>query len=277
MITSTFRHLAGVGAAFEERLWRGGCLTWQDAAARGDIPCRRYEAGTFSSGVADSHARLAAGDAAWFGQRLGAADQWRLFAAFRHQAAYVDIETTGLGWPESHITTIALWDGSELRTYVYGENLDDFADDIGAYKLLVTFNGRGFDAPFIEQTFRQKLDMAHLDLRWVLKPLGYSGGLKRVEQAFGLDRGALTGVDGYTAVLLWRLWQNSGDARALETLLAYNAEDVLTLEPLAVHAYNAHLAGLPALPEHPLPQCGRAGNPFDASPEVLRKVGVRGA
>ena len=38
MITSTFRHLPGVGAAFEERLWRGGCLTWQDAAARGADP-----------------------------------------------------------------------------------------------------------------------------------------------------------------------------------------------------------------------------------------------
>lgn len=242
MITCTFRHLPGVGATFEKRLWRGGCLTWQDvAAALEDIPRRRGGADALAAGIADSHERLAAGDAAWFGRRLGAADQWRLFAAFRHQAAYVDIETTGLGWPESHITTIALWDGRQLRTYRHGDNLEAFADDIRAYRLLVTFNGRGFDAPFIERTFRRKLDMAHLDLRWVMKPLGHTGGLKRMERVLGLERGRLAGVDGHTAVRLWRLWRSSGDARALETLLAYNAEDVLTLEPLAVFAYNTHL------------------------------------
>jgi len=56
-------------------------------------------------------------------------------------------------------------------------------------------------------------------LRYVLKSLGYSGGLKSCEKALGLDRGDLDGVDGYFAVLLWRDYQKKHNEKALETLL----------------------------------------------------------
>lgn len=269
MIRSTFLHLPGVGQGTEARLWREGCLTWEDALGAARLPCRGG-AGAARALVEESVERLAAGDAAWFGGRLAAADQWRLFGAFRRSAAYVDIETTGMSWPHAHITTIALYDGERVRTYVQGDNLEAFADDILDYRMLVTFNGRSFDAPFIERTFGFRLPLAHLDLRPVLRAVGYTGGLKRIEHTLGMGRGDLEGVDGYTAVLLWRRFNQTGDARALETLLAYNVEDVLSLEQLAVFAYNSHLAALPALPVESLPTCGHGCNPWKSHPEVLR-------
>lgn len=243
MIRSTFRHLPGVGPGKEARLWQEGCLTWDDALARGRLSCRG--GGGAAAHLEESKARHEAGDAQWFGERLAPAEQWRLFSAYRHSVAYVDIETTGMAWPMAHITSIALYDGVTVRTYVHGENLEAFADDILPYRLLVTFNGRSFDAPFIERSFGIRLRMAHLDLRPVLRAAGYTGGLKRIEHSLGMGRGDLEGVDGFTAVLLWQHYERTGDVRALETLLAYNVEDVLSLEQLAVFAYNRHLAELP--------------------------------
>ena len=133
-----------------------------------------------------------------------------------------------------------------------GRNLEEFSNDILDYKLLVTWNGRCFDAPILRRELNIPLDtpggpgnrhaapMAHLDLLPVFRALGLRGGLKAVERLLGLDRGGLTGVDGWDAVRLWRAYEYSGEARFLETLLAYNAADVLSLERLAEYACLAH-------------------------------------
>ena len=89
------------------------------------------------------------------------------------------------------------------------------------------------------------MQQAHIDLRYVLRGLGYRGGLKACEKQLGVNRGELEDVDGYTAVLLWANYTRSGNAHALETLLAYNTEDVINLEVLMVLAYNRFLAQTP--------------------------------
>ena len=187
----------------------------------------------------------------------------------------MDIETTGGYNGLDHITTIALWDGHTARHYVHGRNLEDFLDDILRYKLVVTFNGRCFDVPVIEKYFKTRLPLAHMDLRFVLASAGVAGGLKKVEKHFGLDRGALDGVDGYWAVLLWQLFDTTGDEAALNTLLAYNMEDVLSLEILAAHAYNLLASQTPFGPDMTLsiPQPGL--NPFTPDPKVLARVQKR--
>lgn len=43
---------------------------------------------------------------------------------------------------------------------------------------------------------------------------------------------------GFFAVLLWQEFQQTGNIKALETLLVYNIEDVVNLETLMVLAYN---------------------------------------
>lgn len=272
MLQHTFRHLPGVGPKSEQKCWDAGVTTWRELIDCPD-PAKTPLGGKFALArerLAQSIDRYAAKDAAWFGKHLMAGDMWRMLPDFGHAAAYVDIETTGLGPHGDHITTIALYDGRDVKHYVHGHNLKDFLDDIQAYSLLVTFNGRTFDAPFIEKSLQCKLDMAHLDLRCVFRAAGLKGGLKKLEKHFGLDRGGLDGVDGYWAVLLWREYDNTGDVRFLETLLAYNVEDVLSLQLLAVEAFNLLAKNNPLTAPLPMPQLGR--NPFTAHNDVLHHI-----
>ena len=176
----------------------------------------------------------------FFSKRLPANEQWRLFSHFRERTAFLDIETTGLG-QEAEITTIALYDGNTVHCYINGRNLEDFEKDIWKYELLVTYNGKGFDIPFLERWFHIKLTQAHIDLRYILAKLGFKGGLKGCEKQLGIDRGALDGVDGYFAVLLWREYIQHNNEKALETLLAYNIEDTVNLERLLIEAYNRNV------------------------------------
>lgn len=184
-------------------------------------------------------------DAHFFGRSVPASEQWRLFPELRSRIAYLDIETTGLGSHLSHITTAVLFDGQRIRHYVYGENLRDLQDDIFDYDVLVTYNGKCFDIPFIENYFLIKLPQAHIDLRFVFHGLGMRGGLKGVERQLGLDRGELDGVDGYFAVLLWQDYTTRRNPKALETLIAYNIQDTVNLEHLLVSAYNLKIADSP--------------------------------
>ena len=276
MLQSCFTHLPGVGPAFEAKLRESGITTWDDALSL-VLPCGMARASALRTGILESQKRLDAQDDRWFGDALVPAEQWRLFPHFRDRAAYVDIETTGFSWPNCHITTIALFDGESVRTYVQGRNLEDFADDILHYKLLVTWNGRGFDAPFLRRELRiplDKGDMAHLDLLPVFRSLGLKGGLKKVEKSLGLDRGDLDGVDGPAAVRLWLEYESGGDPRALETLLSYNVADVLSLEILAEYALLRKGRSLPFSAVDCLPGLKACLNPFTPDLGLLRRLGV---
>ncbi len=181
----------------------------------------------------------------FFAQALDSDLYWRLFPDFRDTIAYVDIETTGLSKDYNEITTIALYDGKDVHTYVNGKNLMQFKTDIQKYKMIVTYNGRAFDVPFIERFFSIKLDHAHIDLRYLLQRLGQTGGLKAIEQRLGIDRGALRSVDGFFAVTLWHEYKRKQNIKALETLLAYNCADVVNLEHLLIYVFNKNLESTP--------------------------------
>ena len=210
MLTHTFRHIRGVGARIERRLWAAGIRDW-DALIANSRRLPPTLADRLVPETERSVERLAAGDAAWFAQRLPASEHWRLFPEFRHAVAYLDIETTGMGGPDDYITAVAIYDGSTVHTYIQGENLFDFRDDIDRYALLVTYNGKCFDLPFIRNYFGHPMRHAHIDLRYLLASLGYRGGLKGCERQLGLHRGELDGVDGYLAVLLWWDYLNNGN------------------------------------------------------------------
>lgn len=271
VLRQTFSHIPGIGAATEARLWAQGIDDWEKATADAlRLGQRKRQA--FSEHLHHSQTAYAEGNARFFADRLAPSQHWRLFEAFRGRTAYLDIETTGLMTPTDHITTIALYDGRHVHHYVHGQNLDHFTRDIARYDLLVTYNGKCFDVPCIEACLGCRLPQAHLDLRYVLKSLGYGGGLKRCEQTLGLARPGLEDVDGYMAVMLWTEYRRRGDPRALETLLAYNVEDVLTLERLAVLAYNRKLNETPFANDRQLPEAEPPPNPFHPHQDVLAHI-----
>jgi uncharacterized protein YprB with RNaseH-like and TPR domain len=109
-----------------------------------------------------------------------------------------------------------------------------------------------------------------IDLRYVLKSLGYSGGLKGCEAQLGIDRGDLTGVDGFFAVLLWNDYVQSGNEKALETLLAYNIEDVVNLETLMVMAYNMKVRETPFGQRLQIDLPARPEIPFNPHPATIQ-------
>lgn len=225
-----------------------------------------------NSHLEESQRQLTDGNASFFSRTMPASEHWRLYPDFRDSVAYVDIETTGLGGAGDHITTIALYDGRTIRHYVHEQNLADFAQDIRDYRLLVTYNGKCFDLPVLRASFGIALDQAHVDLRYVLASLGYKGGLKGCERRLGLDRGDLTGVDGYFAVLLWREYQMRKNPQALETLLAYNIRDVVNLESLLIHAYNLKAAQTPFGSSVALAQPPQPSEPFQAHAPTIQRL-----
>jgi uncharacterized protein len=223
----------------------------------------------------ESQSQLANANPLYFAGLLPASEHWRLFSHFRNSVAYLDIETTGLGGPSDHITTVVLYDGLTVRHYIYGQNLNDFPGALVPYRLLVTFNGKCFDLPFIERSFCIKLPVAHIDLRYVFKSVGLTGGLKAIEKKLGLDRKDLHDVDGYFAVLLWQEYLRRGNPRVLETLLAYNAADVLNLEPLMVTAYNMKVKATPFHDLHRLPPPATPAIPFAADTDIIERIRAR--
>jgi len=234
VLRSTFLHLPGVGPATEAALWRDGIRDWRELAEGahplGTSPAHRER---LRAELAASEAALAGGDAGWFGRRLPAGEHWRVYSAFRERTAFLDIETTALSPYEGMVTVVAVHGGGATRSFVAGEDLEELPAYLGRFPVLVTFNGRYFDVPFLEATFPAFVaPPVHIDLRFLCYRIGLSGGLKRIETTLGIgDRTGVEGIRGLDAVRLWREYR-AGSAAALERLVRYNRADTVNLEPL---------------------------------------------
>lgn len=232
MLENSFIFLPNYGPARERKLWRRGIESWDDFLEHyGSLPYHRESC----SMVARSKHALDSNDPAHFADILPSSETWRAFPHYS-RIAYLDIETTGCA-ARDHLTVIGVYDGKRTRSYIHGQNLDDFKKDIEGFDMVVTFNGSMFDLPFIRREMDVDLPELHVDLRFVLASLDVRGGLKRIEERFGFEReDDLKGVTGYDAVLMWREYRR-GNKAALDKLIRYNAADVDNLEKLLVWAY----------------------------------------
>ncbi|MEF8825915.1 MAG: ribonuclease H-like domain-containing protein [Halapricum sp.] len=230
-VENSFIPVEGVGETTERRLWERGITHWDefDPDAVGETTGQRIQ-----SFIDRAYDRLDDGDADFFAREFPSAEQWRLFETFRDGALFFDIETTGLDAGRNKVTTVSAHLDGETETLVQGRDLHDDAlrDLFAGADLLVTFNGKRFDVPFLETNFDLSLsEKPHLDLMYPCRRLDLTGGLKTIEQEIGIgrDRPDITGKE---AVELWYQYER-GDESALETLVSYNREDVENLRPLA--------------------------------------------
>jgi len=238
VLRSTFLHFEGIGPVTEAALWRAGVRDWSEflivAPSLGMDGARRS---TFARDVEASERALADGNAAWFARRLPAAEHWRLYPTFAPTTAFLDIETTSLSPYEGIVTVVTVHGGGETRTFIAEENLEELPSFLGRFAVLVTFNGRIFDVPFLSVRFPQlQAPPAHIDLRFLFYRLGHAGGLKRIEERLGLgSREGVEGIRGLDAVRLWEEYRR-GSSAALERLVRYNRADTINLEPLLRYA-----------------------------------------
>ena len=239
LLEATFSHAQGIGATTERRLWQAGARDWQSYL---DVPDTRWplspaQRALLTPTVEESRVRLDAEDFAWFAKQLPASEHWRAVPAFGHRLAFVDIETNG-GMDPNDLTVVGVFDGHTMRQFVKGVNLHEAPEALADAAMLVTFFGTGFDIPFLKRAFPQMpLPQMHVDLCYLLRKLGYRGGLKSIEAQLGLHRSnATTGLSGWDAVRLWNEFR-AGRKQSLDVLLAYNAEDVRNMSDLLGEGY----------------------------------------
>src|SRR4030042_6812025 len=237
MLENTFIHIQGIGPKTEQAIWRKGIHTWKDFLSSKEIVISPRRDPPLRLQLEESIKNRS--NIYFFADRLSTSDQWRIFNGFRDRTVYLDIETSGMYPGVDDITVIGLYDGHDVHTFVNGRNMSEFEQAIASYDLVITFNGGSFDLPFIRQSFPCiSLPPAHIDLRFLLRRLGYRGGLKYIEKRFGISREPeIDGMDGYDAVRLWPAYQG-GDGSALDLLIRYNAADIVNLKPLMEKGYD---------------------------------------
>jgi hypothetical protein len=272
MLQNTFIHIQGIGTITEQRLWESGLRDWDAFSDDISIPLSGSRKYLLKEGIGESKRHLKNNNPSYFSKLLPSNQCWRIFPEFRDSTVYLDIETTGLDRYFNDITTIALYDGESILTYVQGQNLEDFIEDIQKYKVIVSYNGKCFDIPFLEQYFNIQLGHAHIDLRYILYSLGFKGGLKGCERQLEMDRGDLSDIDGFFAVLLWEEYQKTGDPKALETLLSYNVQDTINLEALMLAGYNMKLKETSFYDSHWTEQPEPPTNPFRVDLATVDKI-----
>ena len=234
-LENSFIAASGVGTKTERKLWRQGVTHWDEFEAGLLGPKTTENVRAFIDAARDS---LDAGDAGFFGDALPSDQFWRAYENFADDACFFDIETTGLDSSRHDVTTVSLHRGGDTRTYVQGEDLtaDALREEFAESSMLVSFNGKRFDQPFLEDSLDLDVTTPHLDLLYACKQVGLSGGLKNVEKDVGIDR-ADGDVDGREAVRLWHRYDRNEDDAALDRLVKYNREDAENLKDLLEHVH----------------------------------------
>jgi|APSaa5957512576_1039674.scaffolds.fasta_scaffold12038_2 uncharacterized protein YprB with RNaseH-like and TPR domain len=164
---------------------------------------------------------------------------------------FMDIETTGLGSAPLFLIGVMLWDerGLEVRQYLarnYAEEaavIGFFADDCSTRRVLITFNGKSFDVPFIRNRslvtgVPYTPDLAHFDLlhesRRVWKDVLPNCKLQTLER-FVCKRIRHGDIPGDQIADAYHAYVRNEDARDIVTILKHNLLDLITLADLMIH------------------------------------------
>ena len=225
----SFQHLPGISASGEERLWAKGVLDWAELIQRTpeQLDLYRKHGSTLQSAVEASEKALANRDIAFFAHRLPKREYYRVAASFPEHCVFLDIESTGLSTYYDKVTLVGWSVGYKYKVLIDPCDVKSLENDLYDNQLIVTFNGSLFDLPFLAKSFGADwTDLFHIDLRYLAKRVGLTGGQKKIEAEIGLAREAsLQGIAGAEAVSLWFDYKE-GDLNALRELIRYNHADI---------------------------------------------------
>jgi uncharacterized protein len=230
VLTNSFIHIPGISKEKEVMLWSSNILNWQEFLDNDTFPSMR-------SWIEESVEAHQNNNHKFFLTHLPGNEHWRVYKQFN--CCFLDIETTGLSKHYHDVTVIGLYDGKESKIFINGKNMDQFPAEMAKYSTIISFNGKCFDVPFLKAKFPEiDFNKFHIDLRYVMKSIGYSGGLKKIEKEVGICRDDdLQDISGFDAIRLWRQYQR-GDEEALKLLVKYNIADIENLKTLMDFTYD---------------------------------------
>lgn len=243
MLKESFIHLQHIGPSRERYLWKSGVKEWKDVGDNiNSLRMPQKAKLSLTQGCEESIKNFEEKNYSFFAKRFDTKDIFRVYPYIEERTLFLDIETRGFRPGMKNLTIIGCYGAGEQKVFVNGRDLDKFPEYLKNFDLLVTFNGSMFDVPFLEKTFNMEMKIAHIDLRFALQKIGVKGGLKKVEKKLGLERPeGVADLDGFAAVLLWRMFKESGDEDVLNTLIYYNLEDTVNLEYLMRYVYNQNV------------------------------------
>lgn len=252
MIRNTFIFVPGIGTKTEEYFRKKGILTWHDFRKKMDTT----NLGMNKRNIVKDYLKRAENalhtrNGSFFAKLLPQREYWRLYREFLHKTLFLDIETTGLSLYYDKITLVGTFDGYSIKLFVKDNNLEEVVDYLRNYEVVITFNGKLFDVPFIKKEFPcAEIPPIHIDLRWVLRNLGVTGPLKEIEKKLNVQRPKpIQEIGGREATVLWHRFVR-GDDEALEKLLLYNIYDLVNLQVIMHLCYHEKIkAFAPKIPD----------------------------
>ncbi|MFP4038684.1 MAG: ribonuclease H-like domain-containing protein [Candidatus Nanohaloarchaea archaeon] len=224
---NSFIFLPGVGQKTEKKYWKSGYTHWDHLKDSGKLDEEKKRH------VEKAEKNLEVGNSVFFKDKFPNKSLWRIYRNFSSEACFFDIETTGLSKKKNKVTTVSFYRGGESKTLVRGRDLtrENLRQEFFESKMLVSFNGKRFDAPFLEHNFDLEVETPHVDLMYPAKRIGLSGGLKKIEKELEIQR-ELEDIDGREAVRLWKEYEEKNDENALDRLVRYNRYDAENLQAL---------------------------------------------
>lgn len=263
MLKSTFLHLKNVGPKKEQEFWKKGIVNWdQYHFESGQYPLSSEL--TPLSPLQKSIEAYNSGNMLFFATNIPSNALYRVALEFPENTLFLDIETTGLSLHYDIITLIGWSIGNKFDVCINGQKDTCLKQAFMTAKTIVTFNGTLFDLKFLKKYYPEfNIPPVHIDLRYLAKRVGLTGGQKKIEKEIGFTRANdVKDMLGEAAPILWHQYRR-GEQDALKRLITYNHEDIEGMKYIFDYCVKK-LITIDSIPAKIRPKCK-----FSCSPSKL--------
>jgi len=226
MLRNTFRHIKGIGKKSEISLWEKGITDWEKYLKTNGNQLTLFE-NHKRNPILSSINAYKKGDIDFFARTLPHSEYYRIALTYPGETLFLDIETTGLSIYYDYLTLVGWSLGRNYGVCFRGQDTTSLIAVLKSAKAIVTFNGSLFDLNFLRKTLPDMyIPSVHIDLRFLARRVGLSGGQKKIEPEVGFERpDSIKEIVGESAPILWHKYRR-GDREALKQLITYNHTDI---------------------------------------------------